>query len=329
MFEPLAVRSADEPGTIYGLLAEEMLVAPDKSSITFRIHPEGALLQRRPGDGRRRQVLVRHADQQGRGARGARRVRRHQERRRSWTTARSASTSKEPHRRHDLHDRQPAGVLAQVGRGTGRQAEAVRPGRQRVSRSRPGPYTIASTDSGRGIEFKRNPDYWARDLGVGRGQFNFDRVVYRLYRDRAVEHGGVQGRRVRPDPGVRRVAVRARPRGRQVAATAASSRRCSSTAWGRGIQAYLLNLRRPHVPGPPRARGARLHVRLREDQPVRHARACLQPLLELRLRGEGHCRARASSRSSSRSATSCRPRCSARRTCRRGRTPAPTRCATT
>ena len=32
----------------------------------------------------------------------------------------------------------------------------------------------------RRIEFKRNPDYWASDLGVRRGHFNFDRVVYRM-----------------------------------------------------------------------------------------------------------------------------------------------------
>ena len=40
MLEPLAVLSADEPQTMYGLLAEEMLVAPDKSAVTFRIHPQ-------------------------------------------------------------------------------------------------------------------------------------------------------------------------------------------------------------------------------------------------------------------------------------------------
>jgi peptide/nickel transport system substrate-binding protein/microcin C transport system substrate-binding protein len=40
MLEALAVLSGDEPQTMYGLLAEEMLVAPDKSSVTFRIHPK-------------------------------------------------------------------------------------------------------------------------------------------------------------------------------------------------------------------------------------------------------------------------------------------------
>jgi microcin C transport system substrate-binding protein len=40
MFEPLAVLSGDEPQTMYGLLAEEIAVAPDKSSISFRLHPK-------------------------------------------------------------------------------------------------------------------------------------------------------------------------------------------------------------------------------------------------------------------------------------------------
>ena len=40
MLETLATTSADEPMTMYGLLAEEMLIAPDKSSITFRLNPK-------------------------------------------------------------------------------------------------------------------------------------------------------------------------------------------------------------------------------------------------------------------------------------------------
>ncbi len=40
MFETLAVRSGDEPMTMYGLLAEDIAVAPDKSSISFRLNPK-------------------------------------------------------------------------------------------------------------------------------------------------------------------------------------------------------------------------------------------------------------------------------------------------
>ena len=35
MLESLAERSGDEPGTMYGVVAEEMLIAPDKSSMAF------------------------------------------------------------------------------------------------------------------------------------------------------------------------------------------------------------------------------------------------------------------------------------------------------
>ena len=65
MFETLAVRSGDEPDTMYGLLAEDIQVAPDKSWIAFRMQSQGPLHQRRSGDRCRRQVLVRHVDQQG------------------------------------------------------------------------------------------------------------------------------------------------------------------------------------------------------------------------------------------------------------------------
>ena len=39
VFETLATFSADEPKAMYGLLAEAMLVAPDLSSVSFRLHP--------------------------------------------------------------------------------------------------------------------------------------------------------------------------------------------------------------------------------------------------------------------------------------------------
>ncbi|MCB1477531.1 MAG: ABC transporter substrate-binding protein [Rhodobiaceae bacterium] len=46
-----------------------------------------------------------------------------------------------------------------------------------------GPYTIDAVDPGGAITFKRNPDYWARDLGVKRGYDNFDQIRYEYFRD--------------------------------------------------------------------------------------------------------------------------------------------------
>ena len=46
-----------------------------------------------------------------------------------------------------------------------------------------GPYMIDNVDPGGSITFRRNPDYWARDLGVKRGQDNFDTIRYEYFRD--------------------------------------------------------------------------------------------------------------------------------------------------
>jgi microcin C transport system substrate-binding protein len=46
-----------------------------------------------------------------------------------------------------------------------------------------GPYRIGRLNFGRDITYERRPDYWARDLGVRRGMFNFDRITYKIYKD--------------------------------------------------------------------------------------------------------------------------------------------------
>ena len=49
-----------------------------------------------------------------------------------------------------------------------------------------GPYTIARVDNGRSITFSRNKDYWAKDLPVNKGRYNFDSIRYDYYRDENV-----------------------------------------------------------------------------------------------------------------------------------------------
>ena len=45
-----------------------------------------------------------------------------------------------------------------------------------------GPYVIDRIDAGRSISYKRNPNYWAKDLPVNKGRYNFDRLKYVYYR---------------------------------------------------------------------------------------------------------------------------------------------------
>jgi len=46
-----------------------------------------------------------------------------------------------------------------------------------------GPYTITEVDPGRKIIYKRVEDYWAKDLPVNKGQYNFDYLTYDYYKD--------------------------------------------------------------------------------------------------------------------------------------------------
>ncbi|NND48791.1 MAG: ABC transporter substrate-binding protein [Rhizobiales bacterium] len=47
-----------------------------------------------------------------------------------------------------------------------------------------GPYRVGRFEQGRYIEYERVEDYWARDLGVTRGRFNFDVIRLEFFRER-------------------------------------------------------------------------------------------------------------------------------------------------
>lgn len=53
-----------------------------------------------------------------------------------------------------------------------------------------GPYLIDRIDAGRSITYKRNPHYWAKDLPVNKGRYNFDRLKYVYYRSMQVAFEG-------------------------------------------------------------------------------------------------------------------------------------------
>jgi microcin C transport system substrate-binding protein len=50
-----------------------------------------------------------------------------------------------------------------------------------------GPYKIAKFSQGRFVSYQRRDDYWARDLNVNIGRFNFSELRYEYYRDRTAE----------------------------------------------------------------------------------------------------------------------------------------------
>lgn len=46
-----------------------------------------------------------------------------------------------------------------------------------------GPYTLAKFDSGKRVVYQRRADYWAKDLPINRGLYNFEQIIYEYYLD--------------------------------------------------------------------------------------------------------------------------------------------------
>jgi peptide/nickel transport system substrate-binding protein len=46
-----------------------------------------------------------------------------------------------------------------------------------------GPYVVSDVSPGKSITFKRNPNYWGRELAINRGLWNFDEVRFDYYRE--------------------------------------------------------------------------------------------------------------------------------------------------
>lgn len=237
MVESLAHMGQDEPLAMYGLLAEEMLVAPDLSSISFRLHPKARFSNGDP-------VTPADVVHSWRMLSGPR----------AWPLYRTplAGISQAVAIdlrtvRFDLKDRSldtlfNAGTMPVFSHkwGEGKNFDEIVAEFPIMS----GPYVIDKAEMPRRIEFRRNADYWARDLGVRRGHFNFDRIVYRLYKDQAV---GREAFKAGEFDIYKEYSARAWVRQHQGAKwrDGRIAKRSFETGTGEGLQSSLFNLRRP------------------------------------------------------------------------------------
>ena len=242
MLEALTTLGADEPRTMYGLLAQEMRVEPDLSAITFRLHP---LARFSNGDAvTADDVKYSFESLSGKYASPTY----------SSTLAgvRQATVIDERTIRFDLGERSSdtlfkLGALPVFSHKWGLKSDGTHTRFDEIVSEYPvtsGPYTIGVADSGRRIEFKLNPGYWARDLPVRRGFFNFGRVVYRYYQDEAVATEAFKAGEfdlVR----VYGASVWARQHKGPKWDDGRIVKQAFPVGTGQGLQSYQLNLRRP------------------------------------------------------------------------------------
>jgi microcin C transport system substrate-binding protein len=181
MFESLTVGSADEVASAYGLLADDIIVAPDGLSVTFHLNPRARFSNGDPvtADDVKFSLDTLKSPQAA-------------PQYPSIFSEIKRAVVVDPHTvRFEFRDRNRelpllAGSMPVFSRKWGMKADGSRIPFDQLAFDKPigsGPYLIESYDNGRTITFKRDPNYWGADLPVRVGMNNFDRIVYKLYAD--------------------------------------------------------------------------------------------------------------------------------------------------
>ncbi len=176
MFETLMVSSLDEPFSQYGLLAEDVQLAEDRLSATFRLRPEARFNDGSPVTA----MDVKFSFDTLKGEQG------HPQYRIYWADIERALVVDERTVRFEFARVNPeihliAGQIPIFSRNWVGDTPF-----DKLALSAPiasGPYLIDSYDLGKTISYRRNPDYWGDHLSVRRGMYNFERVTYKYYRD--------------------------------------------------------------------------------------------------------------------------------------------------
>jgi peptide/nickel transport system substrate-binding protein len=176
VFESLLGRSLDEPFSLYGLLARTIEVPPDRSYIVFHLDPRARFSDGRPVT--TDDVIFSWEQLKDKGLPY---MRAH------YRTVAKASVVEPGVVRFDFdtHGNREAplllGLMPVLPKHRFDSATF-----EQTSLDPPigsGPYTVAEVDAGRSITYRRNPDWWGRDLPINRGRFNFDEVRYDYFRD--------------------------------------------------------------------------------------------------------------------------------------------------
>ena len=183
MLETLLTGNSDEPTTAYGLLAQDVSVAKDKLSVTFRLNP---LAKFHNGD----PVLAMDV---------------------KYSFDRLTSKEAAPQFRTYFSEVASVVVVSEREvRFNFKRANAELPlivGSMAVfshkwGADKPldkvitdvpigsGPYKLGQVDFGKDIQYVRDNNYWAKNLNVRKGMFNFDRISYRLYKDTTAQFEG-------------------------------------------------------------------------------------------------------------------------------------------
>ncbi|RQV79011.1 extracellular solute-binding protein [Burkholderia anthina] len=181
LFESLTTGSSDEPASAYGLLADDIDVAPDRRSVTFHLNPRARFSNgdRVSADDVKFSFDTLKSKQAAPqfGAYFAEIAK---------AVVVDPATVRFEFRSANRELPLIAGGVPVFSRKWGLRADGSRIPFDQLAFEQPigsGPYVIDHYDNGRTITYRRNPAYWGADLPVRVGTHNFERIVYKLYGD--------------------------------------------------------------------------------------------------------------------------------------------------
>jgi microcin C transport system substrate-binding protein len=185
IFESLLVGDSDEPTTAYGLLAQDVELAPDGLSVVFKLDPKARFHDGKP-------VLaadVVHSFKTLISEQAAPQFRT------IYAEVKDAKAIDERTVRFDFARRNPELPLIVGGMPVfSRDWGKGKPFDQVVSDIPigSGPYKLSSPRMGQDVTYVRDPNYWAKDLPTRKGQFNFDRITFKIYIDETARFEGLK-----------------------------------------------------------------------------------------------------------------------------------------
>lgn len=187
LYAPLAIRSLDEPYTVYGLIAQKLERSADGLLLRFYIDPRARFADGRPvraEDVRfTYQLLLREGNLKYRT---------------QFADVAAVVVETPLQVRFDFKNNQNRTLALDLAslpvlpeHALDQDAFTNGGGFQALVGS--GPYRIARVDNGRSITFERNRDWWARDLPVNRGRYNFDQLKIEYFGDTDVARQVLRG----------------------------------------------------------------------------------------------------------------------------------------
>lgn len=179
VFETLMVQSTDEPYSLYSHIANDIQLAKNKLSVTFKLNPLARFSDGSPILSKDVKVTF-DTIKSDKG---------HPSYRFYWADIKQAIIVNDRTIRFDFARINPELhlIAAQIPVFSHKWIEGE--SFDKLSRKQPigsGPYTIEKYTLGRDITYQRNKNYWAKDLPTRRGMFNFDTIIYKYYKDSTV-----------------------------------------------------------------------------------------------------------------------------------------------